>query len=300
MSNEGDWVALLGVKGGPAIRPGSSMPTGVLLRMGGRNVLVDAGLGTARAICAQGVALHEIDLILVTHLHSDHYLELGPLLHTAWTGGLSRPVPVLGPQGLETWWGHFLAAMDADIALRIADEGRVPLAPLAKISTLEEGITFDAAGLRIEALRNHHPPLKDSFALRLTGAAGAVVLSGDTAPFGGWEAFCEGADLLVHEAMLEDGVETLIARHPNPHPLLREHILRSHTPAHEAGRIAAKAGVRALALNHFVPDGLPGCEPEVWEREVRRHWDGPLHMGRDGMRIGIGAAAGQGGPGHAA
>ena len=262
------------------------MPTATLVRMGGRTVLVDAGLGAARAACAQGVALTEIDLVLVTHLHSDHYLELGPLLHTAWTAGLRRAVPVIGPVGLSEYWARFLDAMAFDVETRMADEGRPPLAPLADIRTMEPGTVWDDE-LRVEAVRNHHPPVADSFALRLTDGAGSVVLSGDTAPFDRWAAFCEGADLLVHEAMLTGGVETLLRSYHDPDGRLRAHILRSHTDAEDVGRLAAAAGVGALALNHFVPDGLLGTEPAVWEAMVRRHWNGPLHLGRDGLRIAL-------------
>ena len=38
-----DFVSLLGVKGGPAIRPGSNMPTSTLIHINGKNLLVDAG-----------------------------------------------------------------------------------------------------------------------------------------------------------------------------------------------------------------------------------------------------------------
>ena len=278
-------LTLLGVKGGPAIRPGSSMPTATLLRLGGRTVLIDAGLGAARGVCDAGVPLTGIDLILVTHLHSDHYLELGPLLHTAWTAGLRRPVPVIGPPGLERYWQSFLEAMSFDVELRIADEGRVPLAPLADLHPLREGTVWDDGALRVEALPNSHPPIQHSFALRATGGGRTVVLSGDTAPFDGWMPFCRGADLLVHEVMLEEGVEALLAELPGADPRLRTHILRSHTEAEEAGRIAAAAGVGALALHHFVPDGLPGFGPAAFEAAVRRTYGGPLHVGRDGLRI---------------
>lgn len=280
-----DWVALLGVKGGPAIRPGSNMPTSLLVRMGGRTVLVDAGLGVARAVCDQGVALTQIDLIVITHLHSDHYLELGPLLHTAWTAGLTRPVPVIGPAGLDACWDHFQRSMAFDIDLRVADEGRVPLAPLAALSVIAPGVIHSDGKLTITAIRNAHPPIEDSFALRISDGTRTVVLSGDTAPFDGWDTFVDGADLLVHEAMLTGGVDALIAGLAHPDPRLRAHILRSHTAAGEVGALATRAGVGALALNHFVPDGLPGITADDWTTAVRATWDGPLHIGHDGMRI---------------
>ena len=85
-----NYLALLGTKGGPAIRPGSTMPTAHLLHLEGCPIIIDCGLGVARGLIDQGVALKDIRHIFITHLHSDHYLELGPLLHTAWTAGLTR------------------------------------------------------------------------------------------------------------------------------------------------------------------------------------------------------------------
>ena len=61
-----NFVSLLGVKGGPAIRPGSNMPTSTLIHVNGTNFLVDAGLGVSRSVCAQGIELNEIDAIFIT------------------------------------------------------------------------------------------------------------------------------------------------------------------------------------------------------------------------------------------
>ncbi len=276
-------VVLMGVKGGPAIRPGSHMPTSVLLRIGGRSILVDAGLGVTRGICDAGTPLTGLDLILITHLHSDHYLELGPLLHTAWTAGLTRPVPVIGPSGLPAHWEGFCASMAFDIDLRERDEGRVPFAPLFDFRLLTEGEVTGTAGLTIRAMRNDHPPIEESYALRFDCEGASIVLSGDTAYMPEMADFARGADILVHEAMLLPGVEALVARMPNGDERLRTHILRSHTSAEDVGRIAAEAGVGKLALTHMVPDGDPDFSEEDWRAEVRKHWDGPLHIGRDGM-----------------
>lgn len=273
----------MGVKGGPAIRPGSHMPSSTLLRIGGRTILVDAGLGAARGLCDAGVPLTGIDMILVTHLHSDHYLELGPLLHTAWTAGLTRPVPVIGPSGLPAYWEGFCASMAFDIALREENEGRCPFAPLLAHRTIAEGDVHAGDGLTIRALRNLHPPIEESFALRFDCGGQSVVLSGDTAYMPQMAEFAAGADILVHEAMLPAGVEALLARMTNGDDRLRTHILRSHTSAEDVGRIARDAGVGQLALTHMVPDGDPDFTKADWEAEVRKCWDGPLHIGRDGM-----------------
>lgn len=277
-------VTLLGTKGGPAIRPGTPMPTSILVEMDGLRILVDAGLGVTRGLCDTGVALTELDAILITHLHSDHYLELGPLLHTAWTAGLKKPLTVWGPEGLDHYWQKFLDSMAFDIELRVRDEGRPDLASLLSIERLREG-HFSIQGLSVQAMLNVHPPIAESYALKITGERHGVVLSGDTAPMEAMIAFAKGADLLVHEAMLTAGIEALCARVGNGDDRLRIHLERSHSAAGEVAKIAAAAGVKRLALNHLIPSDDPDFGPEDWNREVSAHWTGPWDLGVDNMRI---------------
>lgn len=283
-----DFAALLGVKGGPAIRPGSAMPTSSLLSLGGRRIVVDCGLGVSRGLIDQGMALADLDLVFVTHLHSDHTLELGPLLHTAWTAGLKRPARVFGPAGLADYWAGFLAAMAYDIDLRIADEGRPDLRGLVTLHALAEGDVLREPGLAVRAIRTLHPPVADSFALRFETPGRTVVMTGDTAPHPPLAGFARGADLLVCEAMLLPAVDALVARVGNGDDRLKRHLLRSHMPAAEAGRLAAEAGAGALALHHLIPADDPAWGPADWEAAVRETWAGPLHLGRDGLRIPLG------------
>jgi ribonuclease BN (tRNA processing enzyme) len=259
------------------------MPISMLLRMNGKTIVIDCGLGVTRGICDQGVALTRIDMIIITHLHSDHYLELGPLFHTAWTAGLNRTIPVIGPKGLDAYWAAFQESMRFDIDLRIRDEGRCDFDSLAAISVIGE--SHDLDGITLRAMRNVHPPIVDTFALRFDSADSSVTLSGDTAYMPEMADFARGSDLLVHEAMLRDGVEALCARMTNGDDRLRTHILRSHTDAEDVGRIARDAGVKQLALNHMVPDGDPDFTDQHWTDAVRKHWDGPFFLGKDGMKI---------------
>ncbi|TLP48271.1 MBL fold metallo-hydrolase [Cohaesibacter sp. CAU 1516] len=277
-------VTLLGTKGGPAIRPGTPMPTSMLVEMDGQRLLVDAGLGVTRGVCDAGVALTELDAILITHLHSDHYLELGPLLHTAWTAGLKKPLTVWGPDGLAHYWEKFLDSMAFDIELRVRDEGRPDLASLVTIERLAQGC-FSFNGLLIETMLNVHPPIEESYALKISGSHHRVVLSGDTAPMEAMVTFAKGADLLVHEAMLTAGIEALCARVGNGDDRLRIHLERSHSAAGEVAKIAAAAGVKRLALNHLIPSDDPDFGPEDWKCEVSAHWNGPWDLGVDNMRI---------------
>ncbi len=279
------YVALLGTKGGPAIRPGSSMPTSNLLVLKGKEIVVDCGLGVTKGLVDQGMQLKNVSLIFISHLHSDHYLELGPLLHTAWTAGLKTPVDVYGPKGLGDYWNAFLLSMKADIDLRIDDEGRPDLTKLVSFHVIDEGDVLASDGIHVTAIRTEHPPLVDCFALSFKTTDTHIVFSGDTAPIAAMEDFARGADLLIHEAMLESALPALLARVGNGSDKLMAHWLKSHSFAHDAAKTASRAGVKALALSHLSPSDDPDYNPQHWHEAVENHWAGELYGGHDGLRI---------------
>lgn len=281
-----DEIVLLGAKGGPAIRKGGAMPTSSLLRLGGRNILIDCGIGVSRSVVEAGVSLLDIDAIFITHLHSDHVVELGPLIYTAWTTGLDRPLTIHGPEGTADYWRRFLSAMAFDHAIRIEDEGRPEIADLVRTETLSDGLETEVGGVSVRVLRVDHPPVTDCFALRFGHGGASVVFSADTRYFPPLGPFAAGADVLVHEAMLTAGVDKLAARTASA-GRLREHLLASHTPAADAGRIASAGKVGRLVLNHLVPADDPDFGEADWRREVSKSWNGPLAVGYDGLRIAL-------------
>jgi ribonuclease BN (tRNA processing enzyme) len=218
-------------------------------------------------------------------MHSDHYLELGPLLHTAWTAGLKTKVTVYGPKDLDAYWNGFIASMKADIDLRIEDEGRPDLRALLDINVIDAGTVYEQDGLTVSAIRTEHPPLIDCFALSFKTLTKHVVFSGDTAPIKALEDFARGADLLIHEAMLESALPALMARIGNGSDKLMAHWLRSHTFAHDAAKTATNAGVKRLALSHLIPSDDPTYGPKDWQDSCVDHWSGDLIVGHDGIRI---------------
>lgn len=281
-----DAITLLGVKGGPAIRQDGALPTATLLEFAGRTILIDCGIGVSKSAVQAGASLLDIDEIFITHLHSDHVLELGPLLYTAWTTGLSRTVKVYGPAGTAAYWENFLQAMAFDHDIRLADEGRPAIRDLVEVHEYTEGPVADLDGMTVEALRVEHPPIDDCFALRFNASDRRVVFSADTCYFPALADFAKGANVLVHEAMLTEGIETLIKRTPGA-DRLREHLEASHTPASDVGRIASSAMVGLLVLNHLVPADDPNFGEEDWQTEVAKTWNGQTIVGQDGLRIEI-------------
>ncbi len=279
-----DRLVILGSKGGPAIRPGGPSPTSSLIEIGGRRCVVDCGLGVTRGLVEAGVQLKDLDLVFITHMHSDHVLELGPLLHTAWTTGLARTVRVYGPADLMEYWDGFLNSMRYDIDLRIDDEGRPDLRDLVEIHLIREGdLSLEDEKLSVRALKVDHPPVADCFALRFETVDWSVVLSADTTYFPPLAKFAQGCAVLVHEAMLERGVDRIVQITGNG-ARLREHLLASHTTAPDVAKIAEAAKAGTLVLNHLIPADLPGFETEEW-LDATKAFSGKTIVGHDGLTI---------------
>ena len=89
-------VTLTGT-GVPHPSPGRAGP-GVLIRHGAVALQFDAGRGTVLRLSEAGVACHELDALLVTHVHSDHVVDLADVVMTRWIQGTlhpAGPLPVL-------------------------------------------------------------------------------------------------------------------------------------------------------------------------------------------------------------
>lgn len=276
-------ITILGAKGGPAVRKGGAMPTSALVQMGDAQIVVDCGLGVTRALVEAGMDLRQLSHIVITHLHSDHVLELGPLIHTAWTTGLKTAVHIWGPEGLRDYWAGFMAAMAYDSDLRVIDEGRPPLGDLVHLHTLSEH-AFQIGDVRAQALRVDHPPVTDCFALRFDADGKSLCLSSDTAYFPPLAEFARGADVLVHEAMLPAGIEAIVEK-TGMGARLRTHLHRSHSTAGQAAQIAALAEVGHLLLYHLIPADDPDFTLADWDTAVRAYWQGPFTLAKDGLML---------------
>lgn len=275
-------IVTLGTKGGPSLRGGGAMPSSSLLELDGKRIVIDAGIGVARGLVQAGVALDRLDAVFITHLHSDHVLELGGLIHTAWVSGLKSQVTLYGPPGLAAYWQGFLQMMAYDIHLRVVDDGRMPLAGLVNITEVAEGmVAFE--GLVVKALRVNHPPVDHAFAYRFDGTR-SVTFSGDTVYHPPLADFAAGSDALVHEALLPEGIEAILERTGGGEKL-RAHLTAAHTMIDDVGRIASAAGVGCLVLNHLVPVDDPRFGDALWQARAAKAYGGPVIVGKDGLEI---------------
>lgn len=274
-------LVLLGTAGGPTPKADRSAPANAIV-VGNDIYVVDCGNGVARQMVKAGLDLGRIRDVFITHQHSDHNADYGNLLLLAWETDLHTPVNTYGPPPLERMTELFLEMDAYDVLIREKDEGRPPLAPLILPHEITQGgpVMHDQ-NVHVTAALVQHPLVKPAFAYRFDCPDRSIVFSGDTRPSESLVELARRADILVHEVIDLEAIDKVVKHEPAA-ARLRTHLEAAHTPMSEVGQIAARAGVKTLVLNHFVP-GTPPIPDEVWYDAVKPHFKGRVIVGRDLM-----------------
>jgi ribonuclease BN (tRNA processing enzyme) len=274
-------VVLLGTKGGPTPSPFRAAPA-TLIEIAGRAFVVDCGNGVANQLARARMPLSRLAHIFITHNHSDHIADVGTLVELAWSSGLVTPVTVHGPPPIGQIVRDQLAAYAYDIAARVREEGRVPLAPLVHVDERAgPGVVLREAEVTVTSALVDHETIRPAFAWRFDTSGRSIVISGDTRYSDNLVALAKGADLLIHEAIYAAAIDHMGGAAA---PTLRDHLRRSHTVTEDVGLVAARAGVKKLVLSHLVPAD-PAITDEMWLAGVRKNFAGEAVVGRDLMEV---------------
>lgn len=75
------------------------------------NFLIDCGASSLPALKRLGIERDDIDLILITHFHGDHFAGLPFLLLDAQFTRRARPLVIAGPHGIETKLAQLMEAL---------------------------------------------------------------------------------------------------------------------------------------------------------------------------------------------
>jgi len=283
--NKSTRIVLLGTKGGPRVGEAGRSNPATLIVINDVPYLIDCGYGVTKQLVTAGITLDRLRYIFITHHHSDHNLEFGPLIYNTWITGLPAQIDAYGPPGLAKMAQKFFDYQKFDINVRIVDEGRTDPRKLVTTHEISKpGVVLTNTDVKVSMCVVRHPPIKDAYAYRFDAKDRSVVISGDTAYVPELAEFAKGADVLVHEVMYLPGIEALLKRLPNA-KRLREHLMAAHTLPEDVGKIAAQAGVKTLVLTHFVPGDDASITDEQWAADARKHFKGEIVVGRDLLEI---------------
>jgi len=275
-------IVFLGT-GCPVVSTERYGPAQLILAEGAR-LLVDCGSGVTQRLVAAGTPGRDLDALLLTHLHSDHLVDLYQLVVSSWHQGRDRPLPVYGPPGTRRYVEGLMALWEPELSLRIAHEKRPSTAALkVEVTEISAGQTLAFGGLAVEVVEVDHKPVRHAFGFVFRAGGCTLALSGDTRRCAALIAAARGADLLVHEVFVHREMPVV--------PGVRSaetvaNVAGYHTLSSEVGKIAAEAGVKALALTHFVP---PAADRAALLAEVAADFGGPLVLAEDLLRIDLAA-----------
>lgn len=271
-------VILLGSGVGPPVNL-DQYGAATLVEAGGLRLLFDCGRGATFRLAQSGIALGSVSRVFLTHLHSDHIVQLPDLFLTGWVGAAGRKVPleVWGPSGTVEMMSALEKAFAFDIHVRRdVDEKFSPEGIKTRAHDVTEGVVFDDAGVKVTAFLVDHSPVTPAFGYRIDYAGRSVVLSGDTRPSENLVKFAAGADVLIHEAL-----DPAMARARAVDPALIENVIAHHTTGEQAGAIFARVKPRLAVYSH-----APTSDALI--AQTRRTYSGPLQGAEDLLTIDIG------------
>lgn len=264
-------VSLLGT-GLPFPNPRRRGP-GYVVRAGANNFAVDCGSGIVHRMMELGLPPNEIDHLFITHLHSDHFIDLGHFIVSRWILGDDRPGHIYGPEGVQTMVGQLLEMLRPDFELRMKIRKVSREMPNIRVHELTEGPALDIDGVRVIAFDVAHYPLDRAFGYRFETRDRRIVLSGDTSPCENLIRHARRADILIHECVQ-------YGKWTSPQ-IDRSHMSRAHTSPERLALVARDAEPGTLVTTHMLPDS----EPDELSEIIRRDYAGRLVIGEDLMTL---------------
>ena len=226
-----------------------------LLQAAERLFLIDCSEGTQRRILfqkervrawmsensLQGVQIpssNKLDSIFISHVHGDHMFGLFPLLNTMGMNNRTKPLRIFGPAALGSilnFYKSFWGVRDGYEIEFTALKGKEP------------ELVYDLGSLRVYALPLRHGVdaygflFTETEPLTLNGRPyrpRSYVYISDTATFPELASWCEGVDLMYHEATYMNVDAAKAAA-------------RFHSTTVQAARCALDAAAGRLLRGHY-------------------------------------------------
>lgn len=242
-------------------RPGRAN-SGYLLRTADCSLAIDMGSG-ALGRMREALELDELNAVLISHMHADHFFDLVPLRYALrYEVNRTEPLPVYVPPGA--------IRILTDIAhpLKETDDFFKGVFDLREYDS-ETPLNIGGCTVRFAPAMHYIP----AYAMRIDTADGVVGYSADTAPCDAVPELVREVDLFLCEAALG--------------AFGSENGERGHLNAREAGEMAQRAGVRHLVLTHYGASASPVDLRDA----AAQAFSGPITVADDGVEITLRASA---------
>jgi ribonuclease BN (tRNA processing enzyme) len=248
----------------PAWQDAAGACSGYLVQQGDFTLLLDCGNGVFSKL-RPVVDYVDVDAVLITHMHADHFLDLVPFSYALRYAPRQQPVPVGGWPGTEApARPQLYVPSGAPEMLRrvVGCWGNADLIDSAfAVHEYTPGDELSAGPLSIRFCEVPH--FVTTYAVELTSNGSRFTFGADCRPNEALVRFARDTDMLLIEATL-----------PRPE---RDGV-RGHLTAREAGEHGRSAGARRLVLTHYSDE----LDPEWTRAEAANSFGAPVELATEG------------------
>ncbi|HEX3724166.1 MAG TPA: MBL fold metallo-hydrolase [Nitrolancea sp.] len=233
-----------------------------LVTHGGFSVLLDCGPDSI-SVLRQHATLRDIGAVLISHLHSDHTLDLVPFRYGLRyiPGGRGSRVPLWLPPGGE----EFLERLGTVFALG-AEFEQPFFSTEFDVAEFNPDARLDVGPFQVEFMPTHH--FVACWAMRLHAGGRQLVYLADSGFIEPLIDFAHGADVVICEATL-----------PSEATGMAEN--SGHLTAAQAGEIAERAGAGHLLLTHLWAEN----DLQTVANEARSTFSGAITIAESGVQL---------------
>ena len=243
--------------------------------------IVDFGPGLIRQAAAlspryggkiEALAVENLKIAFLTHLHSDHTTGYPDLIFTPWVEGRDEPLEVYGPEGIQEMTKHILEAYKEDIKVRLYGiEPANNLGWRVNAHKIKEGIIYKDSNVTVEAFLVEHGSWPEAYGFKFVTPDRTIAISGDTRPSKNLVEKCRGVDILIHEVYSHEKLKERTPFWQKYHP-------QFHTSTHELAEIAGQIKPKLLILYHQL---FWGTSDEELIKEITDIYKGKVVSARD-------------------
>jgi ribonuclease Z len=271
--------------GMPAARHGQAASCFLIELGNGDKFLFDLGTGSMANVGAYMIPYDFLTKVFLSHLHTDHWGDLGPLWAGGWTAGRTKPLEVWGPSGAREDMGtkyaveHFLKTYNWDYMTRAAVITPVPGQIIVHEFDYkkENQVIYQKNGVTIRSFPAIHTG-DGPVSLILEWKGYKIVYGGDTMPNTWMLKYAKNADIVIHEVMPMPA--DMVKFYNQPPQLAIRASCGFHTCAPAFGKIMSQLKPRlAVAFHWFNEEGTRYHQLEG----IRETYDGELSMATDNL-----------------
>lgn len=220
-------------------------------------ILIDCAGSPVQRLLKSGVALDQIDHVILTHHHPDHIYGVSVFLLDLWLAGRTKTLHIYGlAETLRATraimrafeWQKFRGFFPiAFHSIPKRQRNALVVTPEFSISTTPTKHLLPTVAVRVEARASRR----------------AITYSSDTEADDAVVQLARGSRLLFHEATTLNQANG------------------GHTSARQAGAQAKRADVKKLVLVHLPPK----CDVKKWRAAAEKSFGGPVIVGKDFARF---------------